>query len=249
MDNCFWLIRRSALTSFTAHLNSQEKAIQFTVETEVDNSLPFLDVLVSRCDGALSFSVYRKETHTGRYLNFHSVHPDAHKRSVVASLFNRANRICTNAEGRTTDLDHVRGDLSASGYPTSFLNAVENCLSDSVRPANPRPRKRAAIPYVPGISEALSRVLRTYDVEVAHVPVCKLRHALVGGEDKLPRESFPGVVYKTPCADCDYAYIGESGNFKQRLRQHQNDVEKKRIVSNALAEHTDSTGHKIDWEK
>lgn len=79
------------------------------------------------------------------------------------------------------------------------------------------------------------------------MPACKLRHALVGGKDRLPRESFPGVVYKISCADCDYAYIGESGNFKTRLRQHQNDVNKKRVASNALAEHVDATGHGIDW--
>lgn len=248
VDDCFCVVRRSALASFTAHLNSQEKAIQFTVETEVDHRLPFLDVLVSRCDGTLSFNVYRKDTHTGRYLNFRSVHPDAHKRSVAASLFSRANRLCTKAEDRFTDLDRVRNDLSASGYPRAFLNGVERRLSNPAVPVDPRPRKRAAIPYIPGVSEALSRVLRSYDVEVAHVPACKLRNALVGGKDRLPRESFPGVVYKISCADCDFAYIGESGNFKQRLRQHQNDVKNKRVASNALAEHVGATGHGIDWD-
>lgn len=247
VDDCFCVIERSALEAFTAHLNNQSTAIQFTVEMEANQRLPFLDVLVKRTNGALSFSVYRKGTHTGRYLNFKSVHPDTHKRSVVASLLGRANRLCTNPEDLNADVKMVREDLSTCGYPPAFVNAVEHRMSAPSQPASVRQRKRAAVPYVPGISETLSRVLRSYDVEVAHVPVRKLRHTLVGGKDKLPKEAFPGVVYKIPCADCDSVYIGETGNFRQRLRQHQNDVKNKKVASNALAEHADTTNHTIDW--
>lgn len=101
----------------------------------------------------------------GRYLNVQSVHPDAYK-SSDASLFNCANRICSKAEARFTDLDRVRNDLSASG-----LNGVERRLSSSIRPADPRPRKRANHTLRPWCKRN-SRILRGYDVEVAHVPAC-----------------------------------------------------------------------------
>lgn len=107
VDGCFCVIWCSALASFTAHLNSLEDAIQFPVETEVDNRLPFSDVLVSRDNGPLSFNMYRKDTHTGHYINFRSVQPNAHKRSVAASLFICANLICSKAEDHFIDLDRV----------------------------------------------------------------------------------------------------------------------------------------------
>ena len=54
------------------HLNSIESTftIQFTVEMESEGILLFLDVkLHHKPDGSVSTSVYRKATHTHKYLN------------------------------------------------------------------------------------------------------------------------------------------------------------------------------------
>lgn len=86
-------------------------------------------------------------------------------------------------------------------------------------------------------------------MQAAHVPSRKLRHELVHVKDPLEKDKFPGVVYVIPCADCRYVYVGETGNFKTRLKQHMNDVQKRHVASNALAEHCAATSHKINWEK
>ena len=70
------------------HLNSNEPSIQFTVERETDGKLPFLDTCVQRTtDGKLATVVYRKPTHTDKYLSFNSHHPRSHKKYVVTTLF------------------------------------------------------------------------------------------------------------------------------------------------------------------
>lgn len=44
IDICFCVIQEDPVGKFLSHLNSQESAIQFTVE--VDGKLPFLDVFI-----------------------------------------------------------------------------------------------------------------------------------------------------------------------------------------------------------
>lgn len=69
------------------------------------------------------------------------------------------------------------------------------------------------------------------------------RHALISGKDKLPKEDFPDVAYKNPCADWESIYPGVMGHIKQLLWQHRNDADKKQVVSNALAVHKAMTEH------
>ena len=96
VDDIFTIIKKDILHDFFVHINSINTHLKFTKEEEENNCLPFLDVLVTRNDGCLETSVYRKTTHTDRLLDFNSYHPLSHKKSVVKSLWNRAINICSN---------------------------------------------------------------------------------------------------------------------------------------------------------
>jgi len=63
VDNTFRVLDRESVDSFLQHLNNQQSSIRFTMETESDSRLAFLDTAVSRePDGRLTTSVYRKLT-------------------------------------------------------------------------------------------------------------------------------------------------------------------------------------------
>ena len=87
VDDIFALLKKAKFRKFLTHLNAQHPNMRFTVETEKENRLPFLDLNVRRVNGELTTKVYRKRpTHTGRYLRFDSNHPESAKRSVVRAL-------------------------------------------------------------------------------------------------------------------------------------------------------------------
>lgn len=102
IDDMFatWPHGRMELDNFLHHLNTRHPTINFTMEVEKDNKLPFLDTLITRStDGKLNHQVYRKPTHTDRYLHASSHHHPAQKRAVIKTLINRAQRI--------SDITHI----------------------------------------------------------------------------------------------------------------------------------------------
>ena len=61
--------------------------------------LSFLDVLVTRVDGTLCISVYRKPTFSGLFMKYDSFVPSQYKRSLVYGLIiNRSWKICFSAD-------------------------------------------------------------------------------------------------------------------------------------------------------
>ena len=80
---------------------------------------PFLDVLVTRGTDKLTTTVYRKATHTDRYIHFTSNHHNRVKRGVTTCLKWRATRIC-EAEDLEAE-DHLRMTFRKNGYPEKFI--------------------------------------------------------------------------------------------------------------------------------
>ena len=96
MDDVCTVLPVDLINSFLDHLNKTKESINLTAELESDNKLAFLDTeIVHHLDGSLSTTVYKKKTHTDKYLSFHSHNRLAHKISVVKTLFSRANNVCT----------------------------------------------------------------------------------------------------------------------------------------------------------
>ena len=92
----------------------------------------------------------------------------------------------------------------------------------------------ATIPYVRG---TIARILRPYNIRVAHKPIFTLRRLLIHVKGKDKPKDRPGAVYKTHCSDCQATYIGETGrNLTTRLTEHKR-ATKKGDLNNNIAEH------------
>ena len=72
---------------FHDKLNSIDPMISFTIQKESNQQISFLDTLVSRKNGFIVIYVFRKPTHTDRYLNFNSHHEKKHKISTERFWF------------------------------------------------------------------------------------------------------------------------------------------------------------------
>jgi len=82
-----------------------------------------------------------------------------------------------------------------------------------------RPLSMVIIPYVENVSEVVARIMSKHNVPVALKPYKTLKSVLVHRKDKQEKEDLTECVYKVPCANCDKAYIGETGRkFGVRLQ-------------------------------
>jgi hypothetical protein len=124
VDDTNVIIRKDMVEEFFGHINSIEPDIKFTMEKESNNSIAFLDTRITRkSDGSLISTVYRKPTHTNRYLNFRSENPLGHKRAVVKTLHHRAETLITNRTDRKREIKTINTALRNNGYPDWILRS------------------------------------------------------------------------------------------------------------------------------
>ena len=158
VDDTFTILDRGNVDRFLHHLNSQQPTIPFTMETEKESKIAFLDTSVSRePDGRLTTSVYRKPTHTDQYLAYDSHHPQSVKRCIVKCLYDRAKRLVTKPSVISEERKHLSSVLVSNGYPSSFVQKLTR-----TRKAAPRVepetefKSTAVLPYIKGVSEPAS---------------------------------------------------------------------------------------------
>ena len=83
-------------------------------------------------------------------------------------------------------------------------------------------RGMVTIPYVKGLSEAFSRILKTYRICTAVRPHTTLRNMLVHPKD----EEKPEVVYKIPCKNWERVYVEETEMpLRVRIKEHRKEVD------------------------
>ena len=108
MDDTMAIVEKDKVDEFTDHLNIQHPNIKFTREMEENNCIAMLDTLITRNEDTLTFSVFRKATHTDQYLQFESHQPLEHKLGVICTLRHRANNICSTPDALARENDYLK---------------------------------------------------------------------------------------------------------------------------------------------
>ena len=117
-DNIFALFRsRDHLEKFTNYLNSKQKNIKFTYEKESNNSLRFLDILISRSENGFKTSVYHKPTFSGVYSKFNSFVYDQYKICLIFTLLFRTLSIVSDFSRFHVEVCQLKKILRKNAFP------------------------------------------------------------------------------------------------------------------------------------
>jgi len=221
VDDTFILFRdKSHASQFLDYMNSRHVNINFTMETEVNDKLSFLDVLVSRSDSKFNCSVYRKDTFSGVCTSFFSFCSLRLKTNCITTLLNRAYRICSSYSILHDEIAFLRNFFQNNGFPrTLFDSKVKQFLnskfSDSFKPLNNSDSLYFSLPYFGAQSDKfkveLVDLLRKYFVDIDFKFIFTNNFklgTLFNYKDRLSKCHRTSLVYKFSCAQCASEYVG-----------------------------------------
>ena len=250
---CIFDTNEYSLDTFLNHLNSKHPNIKFTVETEKNRKLPFLDILVTRTpQNTLDFDIYRKPTNNDRLIPADSSHPTSHKYAAFNSMIHRALKYPLSLENRKKELKTIKSIAALNGYPVSLVDKLENKIQFKIdfanattfRPDTP-PKKYARMPYNPTLNKGLNNLFKTVGITLAHSNPSNLR-SLLGNPKSKDNTLHKSGIYEIDCADCDKLYIGQTKRrLITRFKEHIAHFKFNRRGRSSVADHIFDTGHRI----
>jgi hypothetical protein len=246
VDDVFSLVHKDIDINLCINqLNNVSPSIKFTYEIENENTLPFLDILVTRNDNGFTFKVYRKSTNNYLIINAHSHHEYSVKISALRAMFLRALKICS-PENLPDEINLIYEIGDINGFDKMSLDHSFNCAKLTHRRDRPKEPfengKTICIPYHPSFDHVI-HPLKMLGFNIAFSYPNSIGKSLIRNSPSINSS----CVYRLPCK-CGEFYIGQTCKpLKTRIEQHQLQVAKD-SQNSAVNLHSKSCLYPIDYK-
>lgn len=264
VDDLLLVIDKQCISEVLSIFNTFHPSINFTHELESHNSIPYLDLRLTRRLNRITFDWFYKPINSGRMLNYVSHHPFHQKMNVAKGLLRRVLLLSDNHH-HNKNMVIVEDLLRKNNYPSRLIRKWKlemiNCISNSNNNNNKSRDESASesvthhvgITYVQGLSESIQKQLNSKNnkVGVAHRNSNSMKGIYNLVKEKVPKMNRSNVVYRINCcggqnSDCDLCYVGTTGRMlKDRVREHARDLGKK-LRHTALVDHALDENHHFD---
>jgi hypothetical protein len=255
VDDIFAIVdKQEGVNKLLNDLNGRENTIKFTVEEEIENSLPFLDTrILKREDGSLEFEVFRKLTNTNRFITADSHHSKQHKRSALNSLVSRLNNFSLNKENFKKELNIIKAIAVFNGFEkntvdeiqTKFMKRKERKERTTLTNAEEENNWRK-VTFCPPMSNKIANILKKEGIRVTQVTRLNLKRLLSNPKDKIEKIDRAGI-YELKC-ECGKEYVGQTKRkISVRIKEHEAHFKYSRDGKSAMADHAREERH--DYSK
>ena len=225
---------RGSATRFLEFINGIHPNINFTIEHEENNKLPFLDVLISRVNNGFSTSVFRKSTFTGLGSNFYSSCFYNFKLNSIFTLLHRCYSVSSNWINFHEEIQFLNQYFLNNCFPPGlFLKHVKKFLDNLYHPKTqvpsvPRLKMFASIPFTTNnntLKKEIENTIKKFipGLDLRLIPKNPLSlGSLFKFKDKLSPLMQSLVIYKYTCPRCNRGtYIGSTKRLlKVRIDSH-----------------------------
>ena len=232
VDDTFCLFNnRDEALKFLEYINKIHPNIKFTIEEEIENKLPFLDIEIFKIESSFATSVFRKKTFTGLGSHFYSFTPFKYKISAIKTLIHRAYHLSSNWYNFTTEIDFLINFFNNNGYPKNLvLKLISNFLNNIYMPITTvatvsKKKIYISMPYLGFKQNKFNKDLKAIVskfypmVSVITAPVNPFSiGSLFKFKDRLPSDMNSGVVYLFNCPKCTLGTVSYIGCTERMLR-------------------------------
>lgn len=244
---CFTGTKRQ-LELFLQYLNNLHPTIKFTLETEQNKQINFLDLTIIRNNGDLKFKIYRKPTFSPISIDSKSQHPLRHKLANYNSMIHRAFSIPLSDDDLEKELNYIKYIAEVNGFSRNIISKLiakkeQKIAFNKIYPVlKNHTEKYISLTYFGKITEQIANSLR--NVKIAFKQPSKLSNLIFNAKDKPESQKLAGV-YRLECQDCDAFYIGQTGRpFEKRYEEHLKSYELVNTKS-TFANHCINNNHKF----
>ncbi|UYV77331.1 WDR24 [Cordylochernes scorpioides] len=209
-------------------LHKYNSHLKFTMETERNQVLPYLDILIIRTPERYHTTVYYKQNLKPSYLHFESYNPIGHKITVVKTLTKIIQNQCSLPIFRKLEKENILKNLSLRGYSSQFINRHSFNASQY--------RNKCILLYSK-CNDKIAHILRRQGIQIYfsnHQSIGQLlRNPTTKSEKQLEPKLQTNAIYSIQCRDCNATYIGETGRSIQiRLNEHNRNIKTKHQGAN-----------------
>ena len=137
VDDIFSVFNNSfEAKEFFNYINTRHPNIKFTMETEVNKIIPFLDVLIDNSQNIFKTSTYHKSTYSGLLLNYTSFTSRFYKIGLIKCLIDRTYKINNSWPGFHDDVSKIKDVLKRNSYPPFILDKIIKAYIDKIHYSN-----------------------------------------------------------------------------------------------------------------
>ena len=207
-----------------SYFNSRHKNIKFTYEEENNNTIAFLDILITRLGNELQTSLFRKKTFSGVYLNFNSHLPSEYKKGLIHTLLYRAYNICSNYSNVHQEIVYLKNVWQKNSFPLFF---IDKCIykfldklfikHDSNKIKSEKKEIRISLEFLGKsslqVKKQLIDIFRSCHKNIKLTVVFKSSNRIKNAfrfKEQLPKSINSKVIYKYTCDTCNSVYIGKT---------------------------------------
>jgi len=233
----------------TNNLNKIHHNLTFKPTYELNKTINFLDLTISRNDYKLNINIFRKPTTTDGTIHFTSNHPMEHKISAYQHHLERAWTLPLTTDNRRQEINTIKIMAENNGFPqgiiTQLMERTKKKLATTniKKENNSKPKKWTTFTYHSPLVRKITNVFKNTNLNIAFKATNTASQLL--RINNLNGEYEKSGVYTITCPTCKKAYVGQTGrSLNARFKEHMRYVKTSNPKS-AIAQHIISQQHEV----